>query len=478
MAQHELQRSISAAQFFTLSFGCIIGVGWIPALPAWLGQAGPGGAALAFLGGGLAMMLVGVCYAELAGSLPVTGGEVAYAYVLFGTGTSFATGWFLALSSIATTAFEAISLGWVAGAMIPGLEGPALYSFAGAEVRLGTLMIGILGTAVLTWLNYRGAEAATRLQDVMTWGLLAASACFIIAGMVAGSAENLKPLFGAVSDRPVWRGVFSVMATAPFWYAGFDVIPQMMGERTAGSSPRSACLMILISIAVAGVFYILVILACSMVMPWQQLVQLPMPAAEGFRRALDSELLAQVVLGAGALGLLTTWNSVFMFASRVLFTLGRARTLPPAFGEAHPRNGSPALSVLFVGVVSGAAVPLGRGALIPIVNVAGICLAAAALLMCVGVIRHRRLSPHATRPYRVAGGRVTAAAAAIVCLWMVAWALIEPASAGGIPIEWYVLGGWGAAGAALWMASRATRTSISEAERRRRIVGEVAGETV
>jgi amino acid transporter len=478
VAQHELQRSISAVQFFTLSFGCIIGVGWIAALPAWLGQAGPGGAALAFFCGGLAMMLVGVCYAELAGGLPVTGGEVAYAYVLFGTGTSFATGWFLALSSIATTAFEAISLGWVVGAMIPGLEGPALYSFAGAEVRVGTLVIGILGTLILTWLNYRGAGAATLLQDVMTWGLLAASAGFIIAGMWAGSTENLKPLFGAVSDRPPWRGILSVMATAPFWYAGFDVIPQMMGERTAGSSPRAACRMILISIAVAGLFYIFVIIACSMVMPWQELVLLPMPAAEGFRRALDSELLAQVVLGAGALGLLTTWNSVFMFASRVLFTLGRARTLPPAFGEAHPRNGSPAFSVLFVGVVSAAAVALGRGALIPIVNVAGICLAAAALLMCIGVIRYRRIAPDAVRPYRVAGGNVTAAAASLVCLWMVGWALIEPAFGRGIPIEWYVLGGWGVAGAVLWSASRDTRASITEVERRRRIVGDAAGEAV
>ena len=447
MAHHELQRSISAAQFFTLSFGCIIGVGWIAALPAWLGQAGPGGAALAFLGGGLAMMLVGVCYAELAGGLPVTGGEVAYAYVLFGTGTSFVTGWFLALSSIATTAFEAISLGWVVGAMMPGLQGPALYSFAGAEVNVGTLVVGIAGTAILTWLNYRGAGAATRLQDVLTWALLAASAWFIIAGIWAGSGENLKPLFGAVSDRPVWRGVLSVMATAPFWYAGFDVIPQMMGERAPGSSPRTACLMILLSIAVAGLFYILVIIGCSMVMPWQQLVLLPMPAAEGFRRALDSELLAQVVLGAGALGLLTTWNTVFMFASRVLFTLGRARTLPPAFGEAHPRHGSPGVSVLFVGIVSAAAVPLGRGALIPIVNVAGICLAAAALLVCIGVIRYRRMSPEAVRPYRVAGGSATAAAASIVCLWMVGWALIEPAFGSGIPVEWYVLGGWGVAGA-------------------------------
>jgi basic amino acid/polyamine antiporter, APA family len=471
-----LQRSIGTAQFFTLSFGCIIGVGWVVALPAWLAQAGPGGAALAFVAGGIAMMLVGVCYAELATAFPVTGGEVAYAYALYGAETSFVTGWFLALSSIATTAFEAISLGWIAGAIVPGLEGPALYTIGGEPVRAGGLAIGIAGTALLTWLNYRGAGAAARLQDILTWGLLATSAWFILAGITAGSTIHLQPLFPDSVDRPLWRGVLSVMATAPFWYAGFDVIPQMMGERAQSTSLRAAGAMILASIAMAAVFYVLVILASSMTMPWRELLTLPMPTAEGFRRAFDSELLARVVLTAAVLGLVTTWNSVFMFASRVLFTLGRARLVSPSMGAAHPRHGSPANAVLFVGIASGAAVLLGRGALLPIVNVAGICLAGAALLICIGVIRFRRVAPDVPRPYQVPGGSVTAALAAIVCLWMVAWALIEPALAGGVPPEWLVLGGWTALGAMMWTIARRARSSLTEAERHRLIVGAVANE--
>jgi amino acid transporter len=471
-----LQRSIGAAQFFTLSFGCIIGVGWVVALPAWLAHAGPGGAGLAFIIGGLAMMLVGVCYAELATALPVTGGEVAYAYSLYGAGASFATGWFLALSSIATTAFEAISLGWIAGTIVPGLEGSTLYSVAGEPVRAGSLAIGIAGTAVLTWLNYRGARAASRLQDILTWGLLATSAWFIGAGLTRGSVEHLQPLFSGTSDQPAWRGVLSVMATAPFWYAGFDVIPQMMGERARGVSLRAAGVMIVLSIAVAAAFYVLVILSSSMTMPWRELVMLPMPAAEGFRRAFDSELLSRVVLLAALLGLITTWNSVFMFASRVLFTLGRARLMMPVFGEAHPRHGSPATAVLFVGAVSAAAVLLGRGALLPIVNVAGICLAGAALLICVGVIRFRRTAPDVVRPYRVPGGTITAGLAAAVCLWMVGWAVIEPALINRLPLEWVVLGGWAALGALMWTIAGATRGSLTETERHRLVVGDAAKE--
>ena len=320
--------------------------------------------------------------------------------------------------------------------MLPGTPRARRSTRSPAEpVRAAVWSIGIAGTAILTWLNYRGAGAASRLQDVLTWALLAASAWFIIAGIWAGSGENLKPLFGAVSDRPVWRGVLSVMATAPFWYAGFDVIPQMMGERAPGSSLAGRGPMILLSIAVAGLFYVLVIIGCSMMMPWQQLVLLPMPAAEGFRRALDSELLAQVVLLApGPRAPHDLEQRLHVRVASAVHARPRAR---PRAGVRRGPSASrfPGSRCCFVGIVSAAAVPLGRGALIPIVNVAGICLAAAALLVCIGVIRYRRTSPEPddrTGP----GGSATAAAAAIVCLWMVGWALIEPGVRSRLPIEW------------------------------------------
>jgi amino acid transporter len=243
-----------------------------------------------------------------------------------------------------------------------------------------------------------------------------------------------------------------------------------MGERAHGSSLRLVGTMIMLSIVVAAAFYVLLILACSMLMPWPQFAALPMPAADGFRMALGSEALAKTVLVTALLGLLTTWNSVFIFASRVLFTLGQGRLLARTFSTVHPRHGSPSTAVLFVGVVSAAAVGLGRGALLPIVNVAGICLAGAALLICIGVIRFRRTNPAAERPYRVPGGNLTAAVAAGVCSWMVGWALVEPALVRSPPLEWVVLGSWTILGAVLWITAGRTRRSVSEPERERLIV--------
>ncbi|WP_458864873.1 amino acid permease, partial [Enterococcus faecium] len=74
-----LQGRIGRFQYLALGFGTMIGSAWVILLGDWLGKAGPGGAVLGFLAGGIVVMLVGACYAELAGHLPEAGSEFIYA---------------------------------------------------------------------------------------------------------------------------------------------------------------------------------------------------------------------------------------------------------------------------------------------------------------------------------------------------------------------------------------------------------------
>jgi APA family basic amino acid/polyamine antiporter len=468
-----LSKAISGTEFFALGFGTIIGVGWIIVLGSWLGQAGPLGAVLAFALGGLAMTVVGLCYAELATLLPVSGGELAYAYETLGVEACFATGWALALVYTSFTAFEAVSLGWVLGALLPGIEGPALYLSRGEPVRLGSLLLGLGGMGVFTWLNYRGARSAARTQTLLTFGKIGLSTVFIVAGLVGGSVANLEPLFARHQAEPWWRGVLAVFITTPVWFGGFNVIPQAMEERAAGTSLRTVGRMIVLSLGLATLFYCLIIVASSMTMPWPRLLEMNLPAAGAFEIGLHSRLLARVVLLAALLGLIATWNAVFFAAARVLFALGRARIIHPAFGAIHPGFGSPATAVLFVGAVGLCAVFLGRGAIIPIVNVGATCLAGAFLLTSFGVIRMRRRDPTRPRPYAVPGGAWTAALAVVICLGILGLSIFQPYAdaRGGVPLEWIFLGVWFGLGALFWMLARRRRNELGEAERRRLIVG-------
>ena len=339
--QSKLKGELSTRQIFSLGFGTIIGVGWVIVLGEWLGQAGPVGAAGAFLAGGLLMVMVGLCYAEMASLIPASGGEVAYTYEVFGAGPCFAVGWLLLLVWVATTTFEAISVGWIASALVPASEGPALYWSLGAPVHLGSLLLGLGGMLLLTLLNYRGAKEAARFQEILTLILIVAAAGFVAAGIGWGSVTHLRPFFGENVSGSALTGMLAVFVAAPFWLGGFSVIPQVMEERAPGTSSRLAARMIVLSIALAAAFYALVILSAAMTTPWRDLLDLELPAAGAFQIAVDSPVMAKVVLGVALLGLITTWNAVFIAGSRVLFALGRARLLPAWFSRVHPVHGTP-----------------------------------------------------------------------------------------------------------------------------------------
>ena len=471
--QSKLKGELSTRQIFSLGFGTIIGVGWVIVLGEWLGQAGPVGAAGAFLAGGLLMVMVGLCYAEMASLIPASGGEVAYTYEVFGAGPCFAVGWLLLLVWVATTTFEAISVGWIASALVPASEGPALYWSLGAPVHLGSLLLGLGGMLLLTLLNYRGAKEAARFQEILTLILIVAAAGFVAAGIGWGSVTHLRPFFGENVSGSALTGMLAVFVAAPFWLGGFSVIPQVMEERAPGTSSRLAARMIVLSIALAAAFYALVILSAAMTTPWRDLLDLELPAAGAFQIAVDSPVMAKVVLGVALLGLITTWNAVFIAGSRVLFALGRARLLPAWFSRVHPVHGTPATAVVFIGVLGSVGIFLGRNAIVPIVNVGAVGMCVAYLVTCLGVVQMRRRRPGQSSPYRVPGGSVTALAAAAACLVLLGIAFVRPYTSGEsvFPLEWIYLAVWGGLGLILWVTARDIRNGVTEEQRRNLILG-------
>ena len=471
-----LKRAVGRGQFFTLAFGTIIGVGWIIYLGYWLAPAGPLGAAIGFGAGTLLVALIGLCYAEMASMFPVSGGELAYAFEAFGTGTSFITAWTLAFVYTAVAGWEGIAIGVLAENLFPDFGGPVLYTLFDTPVRLGKLLLGLGFMAFIVWMNIRGVSKAARLQDVLTYGFLALCVVFIGAGLLYGDASNLSPAMLRSESGSVMPGIVAAFVTAPFFLAGFDVVPQLMEEKAAGTTGRSAALMIVAAVLGAGAFYILIILSASMVVPWQRLVEFEsLPAATAFREAFSSPLFARAVLAAGFIGILTTWNAVVIAASRVLFAMGRARMLPSFLASIHPRHGSPSSALIFVGLLGGLGVILGEGAIAPMVSTATICFGIAFVVVSLGVVRLRRTRPGAQRPYRVPGGVTTAAAAAAAALLFIVLAMAEPYQVGGgIPTAWLLLVVCVALGGAFWFASARQRKSVTEDERRLLILGREA----
>jgi APA family basic amino acid/polyamine antiporter len=467
-----LKRELRAVEYFALSFGAIVGVGWVVILGDWLNQAGPVGSILAFLVGGLVVLLVGLCYAEMIGRLPVSGGEIVYTYEIFGVPTCFATGWFLALGYMGTTIFEAVSVVWVASTLAPRIQGPLLYSFNGSPVYRGSLLLGLGGMILITFLNYLGVRPAAQLQNALTYSKILLVIVIFVVGLIWGKFSHLEPLFRRDLHGSIWPGMAGVFLTVPFWMSGFNTVAQVMEEKAQRTSLKSVGSMIVLSIISATLFYCLIILASSMTMPWEKLLKLDLPAASCFEAAFHSPMLSRSVLLVALFGNITVWNSVFLSSTRVLFALGRAQIISKQFGAVHPNSGSPVRAVLFLGVVGCLGVFLGKGAILPLVNITSSCYALSYVMVCLGVIamRRRKISPAA---YQVPGGVLTASAATVASALVLVLSLYQPYRDAGqrVPLEWWLIILWAGLGAVFWYFARGLRREISEAERRAMIVG-------
>ncbi|MGB0133561.1 APC family permease [Dokdonella sp.] len=470
-----LRKVLGRFGFFALAFGSMIGVGWVTSIGSWLEQAGPGGAVLAFVVGGAVMLCIGLCYAELTPMLPVAGGEVAYAYKAFGTFKAFLVGWALAFGYVSISGFEAISIGRVLSFLIPSIDRWPLYEFAGSTIFASHLILAVLCTAGITWINWIGARSAARLQVWLTILFVVTTLIFVVAGFGTGKLANLEPVFAA-GDAGIGAlaGLLAVMVTIPFWFVGFDTIPQAAEEASGAVKPRMLALLIVGSIAAAVAFYVLLIVSVSMLGPWQDLAGTDLPAAHAFEAAFKSPWLRDLVLIAALLGLFTSWNGFFLAGSRVVFALGRGRIIPASFGETHARHGTPHRAILLVGGLTLLAPLLGRDALLALVNAGSLCIALAFFGVSLSLLRLRRDYPQLERPFRLHAAPLVAGTAAAGSLLMIA-AMVMPGSPAALswPHEHIVLMVMLGVGGLLWMAAASGRNAISEEARDGLILDEI-----
>lgn len=442
-----LQGTLRGRHFFTLGVGTVIGVGWAIMLGDWIGTAAPFGAILAFVIGAALMLPIAACYAELASVMPVAGAEVVYAHALFGRHVAFAVGWFLVLMATAISSFEAISLAWFLDRLFPGTQGPVAYSILGQDVRVGALVLGIGVVVAITAVNYLGARWIGRFQDLFTYLKIAAILVFLTAAFMVGEPDNLQPAWDPIGERPLIVGVLWIAATAPVWYGGFQVVPQAIEERAPTTSVKTVGIMTLMPVMLGCVFFCVVMLACCLVTPWEDLPKAPLPAALAIESAFDGGPWPKLVLASIVLGILATWNACFLWATRLLLALAREGLMPTAFAKTS-RFHAPGVAVLFVGGVSLLGLLLGRGAIVPIINMASISLSFSYIVCCWAALRLRKLEPLTPRPFRVPLGSAGIMFATLSAVAMAVVSFLEPLTRSrGIPLEWLLLIAWSILGA-------------------------------
>ena len=243
-------RVLGRRDVLALAFGAIIGWSWVLLTGEWVQMAGSFGAIIAFAVGGVAMVFIGLTYAELASAMPEVGGEHVYSYRALGAGASFICTWALILAYVTVVAFESVALTTGLAYLIPDFSSGRLWKVAGEDVYLSWIAVSVPAAMVMTGVNVLGIKPAAVVQAIVTGIILLSGILFVTGSLPAGDSANLEPLF-----RNGMSGTLSVLIMVPMMFIGFDVIPQAAEE--IDLPRRLIGVLLVVSVLMALVWYVL-----------------------------------------------------------------------------------------------------------------------------------------------------------------------------------------------------------------------------
>lgn len=409
----KLRRELGPIQLVFVGIGCIVGAGvYVMTGAAAANFAGPA-VILSFVLAGLACGLIGLCYAELASVLPVSGASYTYAYAVMGEGVAWLLGWMLLFEfGIAGAALAAGFSGYLVsllgdfGVHIPTwISAPTIQALPGDEgVRLVTTsgfnLIALVSLLVVAGVLARGisqSSAVNALLVVVKVGVLVA---FVIVGAGHVDPANWRPFVpenqgGFQYGTP---GIIRAASILFFAYLGFEAVAAAASE--AKRPQRDVPLGILGALAAATVLYVAVALVMTGLTPYQTLnVADPVAVAV----SAIGEPVWSVIIKAGAVTGLGSVLLVNTYAqSRVAYTMSTDGLLPKLFSRLGTKSRAPALGTLTFALVSAIA-----AALLPIGLLADLVSLGTALVfsvVAISVMWLRNTHPELARPFKVPFG--------------------------------------------------------------------------
>ncbi|SHE93871.1 Amino acid transporter [Modicisalibacter ilicicola DSM 19980] len=455
---NKLIRVLASKDVLALAFGAMIGWGWIVLTGSWIQSAGSVGAITAFLVGGIAIVLVGLTYAELASAMPLVGGEHVYSYRALGHFASFICTWAIVLGYVSVVSFEAVALPTVVEHLFPGYTVGYLWTIAGWDVTASWVAVGVIGSLVMMWINYIGIRTAALVQKVVTLLILAVGVMFITGALFTGGTDTLEPMFNVESG--VVGGIMTVLIMVPFMFVGFDVIPQAAEEIDLPFREIGRVLMI--SVILAVFWYALIILGTGLMLDPEALSASSLAVPDAMQAVFGAPWAGNLMVMAGIAGIITSWNAFYIGGSRAIYALAHAGMLPAFLGKLHPRYRTPVNAILMIGILSSIAPFFGRPTMVWLVDAGGLGIVIAYLFVALSFLVLRYREPELERPFSIPQGKLVGSAAVLLSLGMVT--LYLPGSPSALlPVEWVVFGGWMIIGLAMYLWSRA-RYGVDYAE--------------
>lgn len=453
----KFDKVMGAWDILVIAFGAMIGWGWVINSGDWITTAGFAGSIIAMLIGGVMVFFVGLTYAELTSAMPQCGGEHVFSYKAMGPTGSFVCTWMIILGYVATSAFEATALPTVITYLFPEFNQVYLYSIAGKDIYLTTILLGVGVAVLITFINIRGAKTAAILQTVLTAIIAIAGILLVVGSAVNGDGANITGQMWESGTGTTLGSVFKVACMTPFLFIGFDVIPQAAEEINVPYKKIGKIMLLSIFLAVA--WYLLIIFAVCYIMPQSAIAQEMssqngLVSAKAIEIAFRSPLMGKVLIIGGLCGIITSWNSFLMGGSRALYSMGESLMIPKMFGKLG-KHKTPEAAIILCGIACVVAPFFGRGVLVWLVDAASFGCVIAYMFVSISFCILRKKKPEMARPYKVKAGRFVGVMAVLMAGFMTLLYIVPASfSAALVWQEWIVVGIWLALGAFFYFYSK------------------------
>ena len=444
-----LKRVLGPGGLIALGVGVIIGAGLFSVTGIVAGAHTGPAIVISFALAAVACALCGLCYAEFASMLPVSGSAYTYSYFTMGELVAWIIGWDLVLEY--TVASVAIAISWSKyfSIMLQGIGYPLPIEWTACPSEGGLFNVpAMLLVVLLSCILMRGTAGSSKFNDLMVALKITVVLAFIFIGFKYIRAENLTPFVPentGVFGEYGWSGVLRGAAIVFFAYIGFDAVSTAAQETK--NPRRNMPIGILGSLLVCSILYMVFSFVMTGVVDYHAYIgaESIAPAATAVANMgpigpdgvvvpaypwLNRAIIIAILLGYASVVMV-----MMLGQSRVFYSMSKDGLLPPLFSHLHKRFHTPARSNFLFMIVIGT-----LAGIVP-ANIAGEMTSIGTLfafsLVCLGVIVVRKTQPHAPRSFKTPWVPYIPAAGLILCIGMM---LFLPAETWIRLVMWMLIG--------------------------------------
>jgi len=407
----ELARTIGTFQLSMFGVGATIGTGIFFVLSQAVPIAGPA-VVWSFVIAGVVAGLSAVCYAELAGAVPVSGSSYSYAYATIGelpamvvagcllleygvSGAAVAVGWSQYLNELLDNLF---------GFQIPDALSQAPEQ--GGIVNLPAIILILLATLLLI----RGASESATVNTVMVLIKIGVLVMFVVLGITGWNSDNLADFapFGL-------SGITTAAGIIFFSYIGLDAV-STAGEEVKNPH-KTMPLAIIIALVTVTTLYIVVALVAVAAQPIDAFTDQEAGLAAILEQVTGSSWPATVLAAGAVISIFSVTLVVIYGQTRILFAMARDGMIPELFHKVNPRTRTPIANTIIVATLI--AILAGFVPINFLAEMTSVGTLVAFSVVSIAVIILRVRQPNLPRGFKVPGYPVTPVLAVLGCLWII-----------------------------------------------------------